>query len=429
MERILRIDDRFEAILGQPAADRDGQGTEPNERTEAESPFCLGLFGEFNVGKSSLANLLASLDMLPTSILSSTRIPTRLKYHPTDTKLTACRDNGERRSLSVEEANALDEDDVAVIEIRLPNRLLRCLEILDTPGFSDPYHDPERTIAAAAEVQIGLWCTLATQAWRYSEQRIWTSLPEHLHQTGILVVTHGDVLPTQEDRNKVMARLKRATKGLFYRIIMISIPHALKALAADGAVLDQDLWRRSGGGALQRALQASLARAVALTRPRPVPEAQDRPRASSPEPPQDAGERSKGGLQRLDICLSSALTSIKGCHLAALIDVATRRSLGSHIGETGSSSVDLGQIAGFAADLFRGPHMLALEQAYQLNRMLGYFEEIVIRADDVIFLLLRSKRRQQHAVLFIIDASTNMGLAMVKARMAMREIDDLEQST
>jgi hypothetical protein len=257
-----RIHDRLEAAMDLARLAGDDLLPPIDPAGQIAEPICLGLFGEFSAGKSSLANLLICSDMLPTSVLSSTRVPTRLR-HAADPAIRACLDDGEPHHLTTEAAKGLDRDDVEAIEIGLPNDLLRYVELLDTPGFSDPYHDPERTYAATEKVDIGIWCTLATQAWRYSEQQIWTSLPEHLRGTGILIVTHKDTLPTQRDRTKVMARLERETAGLFNRIVMISVPDAIRARANDGRIIDLNLWRESGGEALLDGLLDSLKLAMA----------------------------------------------------------------------------------------------------------------------------------------------------------------------
>src|SRR5262245_54879070 len=168
---------------------------------------CLTLFGEFSAGKSSLANLLVGTAVLPTSVLSTTRLPTRLRYAET-LQIATVIDNGERLALDVDKVKDVTRANVREVEISLPGALLREIEILDTPGFADPYHDPQLALHAAARAHMGIWCTLASQAWRQTEQSIWKSMPKRLHETGLLVVTHCDTLRSDGDREQLLSRLR-----------------------------------------------------------------------------------------------------------------------------------------------------------------------------------------------------------------------------
>src|SRR5262245_37603129 len=105
-----------------------------------DRPLRLALIGEFNSGKSSLANLLARTETLPTAVVSNTRIPTLLSY-ARDPKICAMDDHG-RRELLRADLRTLPRS-ISRLEVGLPAERLRALQILDLPGIADPqFHDP-----------------------------------------------------------------------------------------------------------------------------------------------------------------------------------------------------------------------------------------------------------------------------------------------
>jgi hypothetical protein len=213
----------------------------------------LALCGEFSAGKSSIANLLLGRDMLPTSVLSSTRRPTYLRYAP-DLRIEAISERGERERVSPGMISELAREDISHFDVGMPSELLHHIELLDMPGFADPVYDHQRTLDAVEGADIGIWCTLATQAWRESERQTWLSLPSHVRTNGILVVTHVDTLAHGGQQQRVRARLGREAGDLFGDIVLIAVPDAMRALRA-GRIADPGLWQDSGGGALVAALE------------------------------------------------------------------------------------------------------------------------------------------------------------------------------
>mgnify|MGYP001824683180 FL=1 len=85
-----------------------------------------------------------------------------------------------------------------------------------------------------------IWCSHATQAWRQSEAATWNYLPESLTQNGLLLLTRFDKLLTEQDRQRVLARVRAETDGLFRGIFPISL------LAASEAGDDREAWEQSG---------------------------------------------------------------------------------------------------------------------------------------------------------------------------------------
>ena len=135
----------------------------------------------------------------------------------------------------------------------LPSRRLRTIEILDCPGLSASEH-PE---LASHAVDLALWCTVSIQAWKESERVAWSQLPARLRSCGLLVSTHADLLPDDQDRSKLLTRLRSECGSMFRDVILVATGDAL-ALAQDERAPAAEAWHATGADMLEAALSALL---------------------------------------------------------------------------------------------------------------------------------------------------------------------------
>jgi len=227
-------------------------------RTELrlDRPLRVAVLGEINSGKSSLANLLAGIESLPTAVISNTRIPTLLYYAPEPEIWTAYHDGGRER-LRSDRGMALDS--IFRIEVGLPSTRLRAMQILDLPGLSDLRSGGPVIDLAFHQIDAALWCTMSTQAWKESERVAWSMLPARLHKRGILVSTHCDLLHDPADRHKLLARLRQDVGTSFRSIVLISTTEALGIMERDRkGGLAGAAWLTSGAETLSIGLATML---------------------------------------------------------------------------------------------------------------------------------------------------------------------------
>lgn len=406
---------------------------------------CLALCGEFSAGKSSLVNLLLACDMLPTSVLSSTRRPTYLRHAP-ELRIEAISDSGEREAVSPESISMLAREDVSHFDVGMPSELLRHIELLDTPGFADPFHDHQRTLDAVEGTDICVWCTLATQAWRESERQTWLSLPPRLRTNSILVVTHIDALAHGGEQQRVRARLVREAGDLFSDIVLISVPDAMRAAQADGGIADPGLWRDSGGSALVAALEKAVISCHAA-RPKGAEPAAATPRrglgfqpvevtmarvashATAPEAapaenahaaPADTAPLAASQAERF---LARVMETVPACLATTWIDLRGRRILlhrESEARETAASAV-LGEAI---TDLLQGPNVQRIGATFRRAGARSederhYFREILIMTDDCVGVFLRSSSRPDRALAIVTDRTVNPGMVLARGRSLM----------
>jgi hypothetical protein len=226
-------------------------------RTEAllARPLRVAVVGEFNAGKSSLANLLAGIESLPTAIISNTRFPTLL-YYSAEPEIWIVHNSGKRERLDGD--HSLSRQAIFRVEVGLPTPRLRAMQVLDLPGFADPLSGGVASDPAVHNVDVAVWCTVCTQAWKESERVAWEMLPARLGSRGILVATHRDLLADPSDRRKLLARLRHEVGTSFKSIILVSTLEALAVMGKDRRGLSGAAWIASGADALEGALGALL---------------------------------------------------------------------------------------------------------------------------------------------------------------------------
>jgi hypothetical protein len=205
-------------------------------------PLRLAVLGEFNSGKSTLANLMVGNAPLPTLQISNTRIPTLLHYE-SDPVVTAVSRRGISQALSPTTREM--PPDTIRIHVGLPIPHLRACEIVDFPGFADPWLTYGILDISRHPVDAAIWCTFSTQAWKESESTAWRILPARIRANGLLAVTNQDLL-MDDQIPKVMARIQNVAGSDFKQFALLSALQGRKALNERGEVRDPELWQISG---------------------------------------------------------------------------------------------------------------------------------------------------------------------------------------
>lgn len=250
---VLRARRRLE-MTGNGLA-RLGPAMRALRRIEAQlaRPLRLAILGEFNSGKSTLANLMVGNAPLPTLQISNTRIPTLLHYE-SSLKVSAALRGGASHALT---ATSQMPADTIRIHVGMPMPHLRACEIVDFPGFADPWLSYGALDISRHPVDAAIWCTFSTQAWKESESTAWRILPARIRANSLLAVTNKDLL-SGDQIPKVMARIRNAAGGDFTDFTLLSALDGRKALSARGEVRDRGLWQTSGAGSFYESVQRLL---------------------------------------------------------------------------------------------------------------------------------------------------------------------------
>ncbi|WP_170330488.1 dynamin family protein [Ruegeria arenilitoris] len=202
----------------------------------------FALMGEFSAGKSTLMNFLLRSQALPTQVTATQLPPVWFSWGKKSAYVQ--RPDGTRENITLDQLESVGVNDAQFVRIFLEADILEAVDLIDTPGISDPKISSDVWRRAVGQANGVLWCTHATQAWRETERATWVSLPERLQHNSLLLVTRADVLGPK-DRQKVLRRVNREAGHLFNRSILFSARDAITARDKSG---DAELWARSGGG-------------------------------------------------------------------------------------------------------------------------------------------------------------------------------------
>lgn len=208
----------------------------------------IALMGEFSAGKSTLLNFLLRKEFLPTQVTATQLPPVWLSYGTAAPYVMY--EDGRRQVVDLERISDIPVAGTRFLRIFMEADILEAVDLIDTPGISDPKIPSEVWRRAVGYVNGVIWCTHATQAWRESERAAWVSLPERLRHNSLLLVTRADKLG-EKDRQKVLRRVNREAGSLFSKSILFS---ALDAIQARDHAGGADLWVKSGGEKLVDAI-------------------------------------------------------------------------------------------------------------------------------------------------------------------------------
>lgn len=219
----------------------------------------IGFAGEFGAGKSSLANMLAGADILPTG-------PQRLKlplvivaYSETPETTVGWWDREPKiySGIALEKA-AADEPDFISVGLNTP--ALQEISLFDLPGTGALDDNYKETLDLLKYVDCAIWCTNGTNAWRETERHLWVQVPQELRANSLLAVTHADLPHVSDALDRVLSRLNKEKGDLFRSVVPICTPVAVRAMAQEPEP-DFTLWETCGGQNLaEQVLEIASAR-------------------------------------------------------------------------------------------------------------------------------------------------------------------------
>ena len=205
----------------------------------------IGFAGEFGAGKSSLANMLAGADILPTGP-QHLKLPLVIVAYADTPETTVGWWDKEPRvysGIALEKAAADNPD---FISVGLNTPALKEISLFDLPGSGALDDTYKQTLDLLKFVDCAIWCTNGTNAWRETERHLWARVPEELRANSLLAVTHTDLPPVRDALDRVLARLNKEKGDLFRAVVPIGTPIAVKAMAQEPEP-DFDLWETCGG--------------------------------------------------------------------------------------------------------------------------------------------------------------------------------------
>ena len=186
-----------------------------SERPARRRPRLL-VAGEFSAGKTKLINGLLGEKVLPSNVISTAVPPVWLI--PGAGPRLAVDLEGETREIDHPADTVVTETKFCLVPHSAS--ILSTVEIIDTPGSSDPNIPSECWERMVNYADAVIWCTNAAQAWRQSEKAVWEEMPACLRAKATLVITHADRMPDQRTADRVLRRVRREAGEYFATIVM-----------------------------------------------------------------------------------------------------------------------------------------------------------------------------------------------------------------
>ncbi len=205
----------------------------------------IGFAGEFGAGKSSLANMLAGADILPTGP-QHLKLPLVIVAYADAPETTVGWWEKEPKvysGIALEKAAADNPD---FISVGLNTPALQEISLFDLPGAGALDDTYKQTLNLLEYVDCAIWCTNGTNAWRETERHLWAQVPQKLRDNSLLAVTHTDLPPVRDALDRVMARLNKEKGDLFRAVVPIGTPVAVRAMEQEPEP-DFELWETCGG--------------------------------------------------------------------------------------------------------------------------------------------------------------------------------------
>ena len=212
-------------------------------RVRKSGAWRIVVAGEFESGKSSVVNAMLREAVLPCNpgLLSK---PTIRITHSSKSSIDA-----EDRMGSSYSPNSLkellDHESLSICNLRIPLGLLAGVEIIEVPFLPDSGISAN-DLEVIADADLIIWVTIASQAWRLSEQALIEGLPYHARDRSILAISRADKLRTAEDLDKIETRLQKDASRFFSEIVFMQA----SSDNLERAVSDTRAWEETGGAAL-----------------------------------------------------------------------------------------------------------------------------------------------------------------------------------
>ncbi|QBY00666.1 hypothetical protein E2K80_07885 [Rhodophyticola sp. CCM32] len=210
--------------------------------------------GEFSAGKTRLITGLLHDDVLPSNV-TATALPPVWIVGGAPAMAAVTLSNTVKAIKSYDEVSLKD---TRFIIVSHPAEILKAIDIIDTPGSSDPNISTESWEEMLSYADSVIWCTNATQAWRQSEKAFWKELPDQLVGDATLLVTHADRMPDTQMADRVLRRVQREARPFFSTFKMAALIDP-RDVAGVSEMVIRDIAPRAGQLGQSNAMVASFA--------------------------------------------------------------------------------------------------------------------------------------------------------------------------
>lgn len=128
----------------------------------------------------------------------------------------------------------------------------------------------------------------------------------------------------------------------------------------------------------------------------------------------------------LEKAISDTQREVRDCLAVGLVDMSTGMLLAVKTVDSHPQEV-LDLVAAATSDLYRGPNVTAIEDAFKRRRGVTddkhYFQDVIVISDNLLHVFLRSKRNTTVVMVTVCRKSANLGMALSKSRMHLTKVE------
>ncbi|MEO3416666.1 hypothetical protein AAFO92_18605 [Roseovarius sp. CAU 1744] len=213
-------------------------------------PLQITMIGMPQSGKTSLINVM--LDQVRVKDLPDAAV-VEIIYGPQHRTTFELKD-GSQVVQDGPADNARATQDVYRARLEIPDERLFLRSFAEIRLTGVESDDKKLLDYAAGSTSVAIWCS---EAFSADEQQLWSAMPEHIKDHGFLALTMADRQLMKNRLAKRIAELEDFVANEFLGLYPVA---TLQAMAArrNGEAQSSDLWKRSGGDALCRAVDRQV---------------------------------------------------------------------------------------------------------------------------------------------------------------------------
>jgi hypothetical protein len=125
-------------------------------------------------------------------------------------------------------------------------------------------------------------------------------------------------------------------------------------------------------------------------------------------------------MNELSKVMSDCVASVPECLAAGFVDMTTGMLLGLKTVDSHPQEI-LDLVAAAAGDLFQGPNVSAIEQAFKRARGLPddghhYLQQVILNSDNLLHVFYRGRTNPDNVLVVVCRRAANLGMVLAKAK-------------
>ena len=129
----------------------------------------------------------------------------------------------------------------------------------------------------------------------------------------------------------------------------------------------------------------------------------------------------------LDRALTKMMSDVPECVATGYVDMTSGMLLGVKTTDSHPAEV-LELVSAATAEMFQGQNITMIEKLFKRARGTAesdkhFVNEFVMLSDNLIHVMMRCEKNQDHAIVVVCNKSANMGMVLTKSRLSRSAVE------